>query len=292
MKLIRNLSFGQAMLCLVALSFFVGSAVSVSAHPGGHDDGPMIHPEKMHDKLKAAMEELPSGEWILERYGELVGGDDFSDMQSFHGTGTFSMPAQGVSGKLQFFAKAPNKLAIKVTIPSLGDVQTGFDGVTGWATDPMSGPRLLEGTELEEMMIQADFADMVKPTGKYKEIETVGVETIEDKECYKVRLVRKDGGKESFEYYDIDTGLQVAEDGVHASPMGEVEVRTFIDEHMKVSNLLIPSVTRQSIMGMEQVMILDEITMDAVTDDAFVLPAEIQGLLEAKKKRDAVKDGK
>ncbi len=54
-------------------------------------------------------------------------------------------------------AARPNKLLRKVEIPSVGHVESGYDGKVGWSIDPLAGPSLLTGRELSEIADDAWF---------------------------------------------------------------------------------------------------------------------------------------
>src|SRR5689334_11910247 len=72
-------------------------------------------------------EALPTAQQIMERHAKGVGGKAAFARHKFqHASGTMAIPAQKVNGKLEVFAARPNKLVMKVGMPGLGDVTTGF----------------------------------------------------------------------------------------------------------------------------------------------------------------------
>ena len=95
-------------------------------------------------------ESLPSAKAILERYAKEIGGKEaFAKHTSQHVIGTVEMPAQKISGKMEVFAARPNKLVMKVSLPGLGDVTTGYNGEVGWMNTAVTGPMLLEGKMIQ-----------------------------------------------------------------------------------------------------------------------------------------------
>src|SRR5262245_45170101 len=75
---------------------------------------------------------LPSPRDVLDRYAKEIGGKSaFGKHDSQRVIGTIELPAQKISGKMEVFAARPNKLLMKVSMPAIGDVTTGFNGEVG-----------------------------------------------------------------------------------------------------------------------------------------------------------------
>ncbi|MDQ3995697.1 MAG: hypothetical protein M3303_01625, partial [Gemmatimonadota bacterium] len=95
---------------------------------------------------------LPTGRAIIDRYVEAIGGRDaVLRHQSIRSVGTFEMPAAGVKGDLTVVQMAPNKMAMTIDLPGVGQMVSGYDGTVGWSINPMQGPRVLEGKELVQL---------------------------------------------------------------------------------------------------------------------------------------------
>ena len=60
-----------------------------------------------------------------------------------------SLPAAGLSGKLEAFHAKPDKFVQRMSLPGIGDMEEGFDGTVGWSLSPLTGPTLLDGKQLE-----------------------------------------------------------------------------------------------------------------------------------------------
>src|SRR5262245_40448721 len=71
--------------------------------------------------------------------------------------GRFEMAAQGVSGDLEISQARPNKSVLKINIAGLGQIEKGYDGTTGWDVNPMQGPRILSGKELDVVREESTF---------------------------------------------------------------------------------------------------------------------------------------
>lgn len=226
---------------------------------------------------------LPTAEAILQKYRDAIGGEAaIRKHTSRRFKGTFAIPAQGMKGDLTVTAMAPNLMTVVVTLPGLGELRRGFDGKVAWSVDPAIGPRLLEGREANEFKHSADFYDDLHEASKFKSITVVGKGPFEGQECYEVKLVR-DSGFEYTEYFSVATGLIVGGKLKASSQMGEVPVTTVSGEYKAFDGVLVPTVTKQKMMGLEQVVTIASVSFDPVDPSEFALPPAIQSLVGQQK---------
>ena len=231
----------------------------------------------------AAAPVLPSADEILKRYRTAIGGDDAIRKHTARSVkGTFEIPAQGMKGDLVIQAAAPDLIRVQVTLPGLGELQRGYDGKLGWSIDPAIGPRLLEGGELAEFRHSADFYDDLHEPKKFKSITVVGKTTFEGQECVELKLV-KDSGFEYTEFYSLATGLIVGGKLNATSQMGSVPVTSVVSEYKPFGGVLVPTITRQRMMGLEQLTTVLSVNFDPIDPKAFELPPAIAVLAAQKK---------
>jgi len=226
-------------------------------------------------------QDLPKGADVLKKSVDAMGGEAALRKRSeSHMTGTFEMPAMGVSGTLEVFASSnPNRMLTVVDIPGLGSVRTGFDGTTAWTINPATGTMLLSGKQLQQATQQADQLAMLTPDKYFKSIETVEQTTFAGKDVYKVQLTTN--WDESYhEYYDVSTGLQVGATRTNESEMGPIEVVTTIDEWKEFNGIKVPVVMRQAMMGMEQTMKVNTVEFSIADPKVFDVPAEVKALIK------------
>jgi hypothetical protein len=229
----------------------------------------------------ASQDALPPAEELIDRHIEAMGGrDTLLGHASSRSTGTFSMPAAGITGTLVVEAAAPNRMASQVEIPGLGLIRNGFDGKVGWSVDPNLGPRLLDGLELAAMQENTHQLAALRDPSLFTVRETVELTEMNGQPCYRVRLVWN-SGRETFDCYSVETGLMVAMSASQETPMGNIESVTFLEEYQEYGGILSPTRIRQQALGQEQLMTLDSIEYDVVEDDAFDPPASIRTLMEA-----------
>ena len=226
---------------------------------------------------------LPSGRAIIDRYVQAIGGRDaVLRHTTIRSVGTFEMPAAGVKGDLLVVQAKPNKMALTMNIPGMGQMNTGFDGTTGWSINPMQGPRLLEGKELEQIREDAGPAATLRGPDRVRSAETVELTTMGGQPCYKVRIVSM-SGRETFDCYSPETGLLVGMTQRQESPMGTVEVTTLFSDWKEFNGLKTATKLRQSMMGQEQVLTIDRLEFDRPEDmKAVELPEQVKPLVKPK----------
>ena len=114
---------------------------------------------------------MPTVDQILDKYVQALGGKAAIEKVSSTITkGTFDLPAMGVSGTLEIYAKAPNKNATIINLPGFGVVQLGFNGTLAWAQDPQTGMRELSGSELADTKRDSEFYKEIKLKQLYPKI--------------------------------------------------------------------------------------------------------------------------
>ena len=78
-----------------------------------------------------------------------------------------TVTGSGITGALDIYGAAPNKSLVKINLGGIGEIVEGFDGTYGWACQPMTGPMLKQGKELEEKKFDADFYSDLHQPGRY-----------------------------------------------------------------------------------------------------------------------------
>jgi len=225
--------------------------------------------------------ELPPAREVIDRYVEAIGGEELiRSFESRRATGTFEVQGQGLGGTVAIHSAAPDRLLVELEYEGVGAVHAGFDGEVGWSIDPITGPRVLSGQELEQLRDEADFYGDLHDPSRYASVETMSREEFAGHDTWKIRLERP-SGRVYFEYYDVDSGLMVGNEGEQASMMGTLQVVSVIDGYQEFGGLLIATrVTQDFGMGQEAVTLLQTVEHDTVADEVFALPQEIQALLQ------------
>ena len=224
--------------------------------------------------------DLPVARLVIDRHIQAIGGRAaILAHKSTHAVGTIAMPATGITGPIDVYAAAPDKSFVKISLGGVGDLLEGFDGTHGWTLQPMMGPMLKQGKELAEKKFDSDYYSDLHEPERYASMKTVEKTTFEGRPCYKVSLVRKDGGEE-IEYYDAETRLRIGTVQTRETPMGAITATQVLSDYKKFGGLLLPTTMKQTAMGVEQLLKVTSVEFDNVAPSTFDLPAQIKALIK------------
>ena len=140
----------------------------------------------------------------------------------------------------------------------------------------------MQGKELEQKRFDSDFLAELHGAGRYESMTTMEKTDFEGRPCYKVRLVRRDGGEE-FEFYDVETGLKAGGITTRESPMGPITGTMIETDYKKFGTLRRPTTLKQTAMGLQQVITLTSIEYDKVDPATFDAAGGNQGAHEVKR---------
>lgn len=225
--------------------------------------------------------QLPSAQEVIDRYVEAIGGRAaIEGHTSSHAQGSIEIVGQGLTGTMEIWAAAPDKTLVTVSFPAAGiESKTGYDGEVGWSVDPMTGERLLQGGELTQLVDEADYYGDLHDAEDFDVMEVVEQTEFNGQTVYKLRLVYQ-SGREVFEYFDVESGLMVGQEGAQESIMGSMNVVTTLGDYQQVGDLLVPMSLEQDLSGLQTVRVsVESATFDSVDPAVFALPAAIQALM-------------
>jgi hypothetical protein len=226
----------------------------------------------------ARAQDLPPARQVVDAYVEAIGGvEAISRATHRHVKGEMSMPSAGMSMTMEMWQARPNKMLMVMSIPGMGEVRQGYDGQTAWSSNPMQGPRIIEGAELEQTARQADFDSNLRFEHLFPTMETVERTELGGRPCYKVRMVAQNGD-ESFGCFDVETRLLLGMTSRMESEMGTIESTVAFHDYRDFGGVKMPARTVMNMMGQEMVMIFTEMDTNPVPESVFALPAEIQAL--------------
>jgi hypothetical protein len=228
----------------------------------------------------AAPAELPSARSIIDRHIAAIGGRSaILGHSSLRSVGTMMVSGAGITGGLEIFAAKPNLALTRLTLGGIGEVVEGFNGTTAWGISALTGPMIYQGKELEQKRFDADFYGELADSSRYTSMETLERATFNGRPAYKLRLVRRDA-TESFEFYDIETGLKAGGTTTRETPMGPASVTTIMTDYKKFGDLLHPTTIKSTTMGVEQLYTITSVEYDTVKASAFELPEQIKAMIK------------
>jgi len=222
---------------------------------------------------------LPPATTLLAKYASAIGGPALMKAQQITTKGGMAMVAAGINATFEMLQLAPNRMQMQTTIPGVGAIQVGYDGTIAWSMDPMQGPRLLTGKELEQIREDADPRATARSADLFSAVQTVADTTMGGERCYLVKLTWK-SGRETFDCYSPTTGLMVASKSVQQTAMGAIPVETVYSEYKKFGDFTMPTRTTQSMMGQQQVITISSVEVGTGVGAKIVPPPEITALVK------------
>ena len=227
----------------------------------------------------AAATALPPAATLIAKFAAAVGGPAYLGAKAIVTKGGMSMPSAGLNATFQMTQLTPNQMQMVTIIPGMGDVTVGFDGTTAWAMDPMQGPRVLAGKELDQMRDEADRRANVRSPELFSAMQTVADTTMNSERCYLVKLNWK-SGRESYDCYSATTGLMVAAKSTQQTPMGDIPVVTMFSDYKKFGNIMVATKTVQELMGQQQILTIVSVDVGDGAGLTVVPPAAVQALIK------------
>jgi hypothetical protein len=223
---------------------------------------------------------LPPAAELVARHVAAVGGE--SAVRRHHSsrmTGTLEMPGMGLRGEVTLTAVAPHGSRMRVVIPGLGEIATGFDGTTGWSLNPMQGPRVLEGGELARLRDETDFhGEILRAQNAATSRRTVALTELGGQPCYRVEVTWA-SGRQSAECYAVASGLLVGSWSHEVTATATMELTTTLSGYREVGGVKFPTVMRLRVGPQEQLLTFTDIVLDDADPSAVAPPVAIRALL-------------
>jgi hypothetical protein len=228
----------------------------------------------------AADAALPKGEAVLDQFVEATGGRSaYEKIHSEVSIGSFEFTGKGIRGTANSYKAAPNKSYMAMELPGIGKIEDGSNGEIAWNRSALQGPRIKDGDERAAAMREATFNEPLHWRKLYKGAETVGIESVDDKVCYKVILTPLEGKPET-QFFDRQSHLLVKFAMTLSSPMGEVAMETRLGDYRKDGDILTPHRLELSAMGQNFVITIDTVKWnEEIPKSRFDVPADVQALL-------------
>jgi len=223
---------------------------------------------------------LPSAEEISEKCAKASGGKEaWAKLKTLAMTGTIDIPTFNVSGKIEVYAKRPNKILRVSTVADGQFVQKeGFDGQAGWEFDTQKGLRAITGSQLEQVKAESVFDTDVRLKEVYPDMKVTGRTKVGDRDAY-IAVAHEPGGKTVTMYMDAQTGLRIAEDTEGPDETGTVvKANLLFEDYRAAGDIQIPYRIRITAPNVSLVIKIEDVKSNDPVDDAkFAMPAANQG---------------
>ena len=228
----------------------------------------------------ASAADLPSAESILDRYVEVTGGRKaYESRTSEVAHGKMEIAGVGISGELTSYAK-PDLQYLVIELAGVGKVEQGVKDGIAWENSIVQGPRIKTGDERTATLRDAIFNAPIHWRKIYPTVKTVGIESINGEDAYRVLQIPAEGNAVTT-YYSVKTGLAIKIITTVANQMGNIPVEAAMSEYREFGGVLSPTKLVQTAAGQIINITIDsmEINVD-IPDERFNLPEAVQALMK------------
>jgi outer membrane lipoprotein-sorting protein len=235
--------------------------------------------------LPASWAHAQTADEVVEKVLTALGGRAaLGKLTSRTATGTISVttPVGDLTGTIELYNKAPNKVrtVVKIDASSVGVGQIlqdqRFDGTAGYAIDSLNGNRDLTGDQVE-IMRSSTFPT---PLLRYKEegarVELLGKEKVGDRDAYVLRFTPKTGPA-SRQFMDAETYLLVKSVvTVNVPQLGtDIEQTVEMSDYRDVDGVKVPYRTRSVNQVQSLTITFTKVEHNkAIDDGSFAKPAQ------------------
>jgi hypothetical protein len=224
-------------------------------------------------------EDLPKADTILDRFVEAVGGR--AAFEKHHNEvmhGAMESVGTGVKGTLTFYQAEPDQIRAVIDLQGIGKIDSGTSGDVAWENNAMQGPRIKKGVEKSDAFRDATFNAVLKWRDLYTKAETTGVETVHDRECYKVVLTPAQGNPVT-QFYDKKSGLLIETTTKRTTQMGDITAEVFADDYRKEGDILTAHKLVNKFANQEFQITVQNVEYNVeMAKDRFDMPDEIKAL--------------
>jgi outer membrane lipoprotein-sorting protein len=227
-----------------------------------------------------------TAEQILEKSIEASGGRALiARLTSTYASGLIEFVNAEAHGKVEMYAKAPNRQLVINTLEGVGEIRQGFDGQVAWSQDPSGAVQEATGAVLEQMKTAATFNAALKWREMYPKVERAGEDTVGGRSAYAVRLIPA-AGKPETRYFDRETFLFLKESGTHELPgRRAVEISVEFSDYRDVGGIKVPFHIRQVMPPMGELRItLTEVKNNLELDESLFRKPTVAGAANPRQK--------
>jgi hypothetical protein len=181
---------------------------------------------------------------------------------------TVALQAMAMGGPAEHFQTNTDKSLTVTSVAGVGDVRGGSNGQVFWSSDPVNGPRFLDGAEAEQARVEASWNSDIEAHKLFPTIETA-TDPPAGLECLK--MTPRVGPAMRY-CYDRQTHLQVSAEGARVTPQGEIPFRSTLSDWRTVGGLKIPYLSEGQMGPVTIVTTVNDVTLDEPMDDKMFEP--------------------
>lgn len=186
----------------------------------------------------------PAAQELVDKYIEATGGREAKQaITSLVQIGTWEYPEQGISGPMTIYYVAPDRMATVTEIPDVGTMRTCISGGIAWEDNSITGLRILDGTELEQAVKDAQMFPELKISESY--VKATVAEPRKDG-LIPVVFVDKQDLEEIWYFDPITHYIAEMEKVLDAGVRGTYRIKLKTSNYLPVGDLVIAHYTETS----------------------------------------------
>jgi photosynthetic reaction center cytochrome c subunit len=227
------------------------------------------HPEEHEGRMNLAS--LPQPPAIVARYVEALGGANaLRKIKSRVITGT--MTAFGHEVPVEIYAKAPDMRASVMKLPR-GQGVTIYNGHEGWASMMPRPPHPLEGSELDQARLDADFYFPLDIQQTFRSLRERPPQKVGDEEAYVVLGFRS--GKPPVQlFFSKASGLLLRMVCLTQTAVGRLPQQTDYSDYREVNGVKVPFRWTVAHPGGQSTVQVTQVQQNVpINDSKFSIPA-------------------
>jgi len=211
---------------------------------------------------------LPTVDAVLEKYIQAIGGKAAQmQLTSRVLKGRVDVPGVSNGGRLEVYAKAPNKSLTVMKLDTIGVIRQGFDGRAGWESD-QRGVRISTGESLASLARDSDFYSPVKMKQLYARVKLIGKVKEGFRQAYLIEASPRVGSAEMF-YFDAETGLLVRHDASRLTAKGSIRAEVYLNDWREVDGIKVPFRLTQVMPSVTFVFTVEEVKHNVPVEEAI-----------------------
>ena len=242
-------------------------------------------PREVEEAIKHTREGagLPNGAALFERYIAATGGKRYREVETQMFTADLAFESAGLTAKMVVYQGQKGKRYQSIELEGMGKMESGSDGTIAWERSVTLGPRIVPRQEAKQGLIAPDPEFALNWSDAFSKVETVAEDHVDDKGCYRVRMVPKDNGAPTSVCFDKSTGYMLDLRMSVRTPMGDIPMVLFMRDYRDAGPIKMPYQMQTKLSGQPVSVQVRDIKFNAeLPPNVFELPEDVRALVVKK----------
>jgi hypothetical protein len=223
-----------------------------------------------------AVPPLPKAESLFDSFVEKAGGRAmFEKIANRRAKAVLKMSVMPDPGEVTSTVTKAGPYRVVVDTKAIGRIEYGCDGPVVWEINPVSGPRILEGSEAQRLRFLNGLDLPMRWRDIYKRVECTGLATVADRPAFKVLAVSREDYPVTY-YFDQASGLLAKIEYPMVTIVGQGLQEIFLGDYRTVNGALFPFLQVRKESGREMALTFTSVEYNVdIPADLLTLPEAI-----------------